>query len=121
MPSHKSLPIRTHPRAAGRPGGAAGPAVCCTLGGAAWAFGLYRLLVDPGPARLAEQLRFLRGWMMLFSEQLGSLGAGLIAAGACVLGTVLLVQGALRWRAVRGAGRRDPSPGVPAPISTASS
>jgi ABC-type nitrate/sulfonate/bicarbonate transport system permease component len=104
-------------RPAGRFGGATSPALCAVLGGAAWAFGLYRLLIDPGPARLAEQVRFLQDWMLLFSDVLASLGAGLLGAAACLVGTVLLIHGARGGRAVR----RAPSPGVHARVSTASS
>jgi hypothetical protein len=82
---------------------------CLALGGGGWSFGLFRLLVDPGPDRLAEQLRFLRDWLQLFSEVLEGLGAGLWGAAACGLGTVLVVKGLrlLSLHAVPAAGARQ--------------
>jgi hypothetical protein len=68
-------------------------ATCLGLGGAAWGFGLFRLLVDPGAQQIGEQLRFLREWMLLFSDTLGGLGAGVLGAASCACGTVLLVKG----------------------------
>lgn len=74
-------------------------ALCLGLGGAAWGFGLFRLLVDPGARQIGEDLRFLREWIRLFSEMLGGLGAGILGAASCACGTVLLVKGLALIRA----------------------
>lgn len=82
-----------------KPRRTAAAATCLGLGGVAWGFGLFRLLVDPGAQQIGQDLRFLREWMLLFSDVLGGLGAGVLGAASCACGTVLLVKGLALLRA----------------------